>query len=115
MDDSGEPCAGVSVDGSMESRGIRFTIASEAISWGPRVVEVATVLEVCSRGVRGVRVAVVCGVILWGTSVVSFAVDSETVLREASVVRVVVGHEVSSGGLWVPRTLECLVVGITGG
>lgn len=79
------------------------------------MVDVATVLAVRSRGARGVRVAVVCEVILWGTSVVILAVDSETVLREASVVRVVVVREVSSGGLWVPRTLECLVVGITGG
>lgn len=59
----------------------------------------ATVLEVRSRGARGVRVAVGFEVILWG----------------ASVLRVVVVREVSSGALWVPRTLECLVAGITGG
>lgn len=79
------------------------------------MVDVATALEVRSRGARGVRVAVVCEVIPWGTPVVSFAVDSETGLWEASVVRVVVVREVSSRGLWVLRTLECLVVGITGG
>ena len=79
------------------------------------MVGVATVLAVRSRGARGVRVAAVCDVILWGISVLNLAVDSETVLREASVVRVVVVREVSSGGLWVPRALECLVVGIAGG
>lgn len=79
------------------------------------MVGVAMVLAVCSWGARGVRVAVGCEVILWGASVPNLVVDSETVLREASVVRVVVVREVSSGGLWVPRTLECLVVGITGG
>lgn len=46
---------------------------------------------------------------------VSLVVNSEVGLREASMVRAVVVLKVSSRGLRVPWTLECLVVGITGG
>lgn len=56
----------------------------------------------------------VCENLLWGTSVSSLFGNSEVCFEEASVVRVVV-CEVISGGLWVPRSLECLVVGILGG
>lgn len=81
------------------------------------MVGVPTVLEVRSRGAREVRVTVVCEVSLWGASVVSLVVNSEVGLREAPMagVLVVVVREVSSGGLWVPGTLECLVVGIARG
>ena len=109
MDDSGELCPGSSADGS--------TVASEVTNRGPWVVGVTTVLEVRSRGAREVRVMVICEVSLWGASVVSLVVDSEVGLREAPVAGVleVVVREVSSGGLWVPGTLECLVVGIARG
>ena len=106
VDDSGEPCPGSSADGS--------TVASEVTNRGPWVASVATVLEVRSLGAREVRVTVVCEVSLRGACVVSLVVNSEVGLREAPVARVLVVREVSSGGLWVPETLECLVVGIAG-
>ena len=78
---------------------------------------VTTVLEVRSRGAREVRVTVLCEVSLRGACVVSLVVNSEVGLREAPIARVLVlvVREVSSGVLWVPETLECLVVGIAGG
>lgn len=63
------------------------------------MVGVAKVLEVHTRGTRGVSTVVVCEVGLWGTSVFR----AELVCK------------VSSGGPWVPGTLECLAVGATGG
>lgn len=62
------------------------------------MVGIAKVLEVQTREPQGFSTVVVCEVSLWGTS----------------VFRAVVVCKVSSGGPWVPGTLERLAVGVAG-